>query len=476
MRFVGAIFSWALLFSLAASGQTNHGNVTAAVTFDRDVLPILQSKCQTCHRPGEIAPMSFLSYQTTRPWAKAIKTAILTKKMPPWGADARYGHFANDPSLTAGEIETIMKWVDNGALEGDARDAPPPVQWPEGWRSKPDVVVSLPAIPVPAKGYVEWTDMIIPNPFTKDTWVTSVEIRPGVPAVMHHAGVRFVPHKKDVQYFVPTWGDYRRDEAGYKTSSQPNAAKVTYCKEDQNRLCPAPANALPAPGSFEGFYRPGSGPIDYRYYNAAYLVPGNTDIVVQMHYSPNGTAVTDVTKIGFTLAKSAPEHQLKMYGLQPAGGTNNRETFHIPAGDPNWKSPPTDVIFNVDTELAVFSVHMHERGKAMLYTLTYPSGKSEIVFSEPHYNFNWQLYYDLEKPIRIPKGTKLHIDAWFDNSANNPFNRDPTRDVYGGEQSWEEMMAPWIGLILPADANIQKAITVNPGTKRVGGEVDGIAD
>src|SRR6202163_2680522 len=138
-----------------------------SVTFNKDVLPILQSKCQTCHRPGEIAPMSFLSYQTTRPWAKAIKTAILTKKMPPWGADARYGHFANDPSLTAGEIDTIMKWVDNGALEGDARDAPPAVQWPEGWRSKPDVVVSLPAIPVSAKGYVEWTDMIIPNPFTK---------------------------------------------------------------------------------------------------------------------------------------------------------------------------------------------------------------------------------------------------------------------------------------------------------------------
>jgi hypothetical protein len=446
------------------------------VTFNQDVLPILQAKCQTCHRPGEIAPMSFLSYQSTRPWAKAMKTAVVTKKMPPWGADPRYGHFANDPSLTPGEIDTIVKWADHGALEGDPKHVPPPVQWPEGWRSKPDVVVSLPAVPVPATGYVEWTDMIIPNPFHQDTWVTSVEFRPGVTAVVHHAGIRFVPHKDDVLYNVPTWSDIRRDEAGYKILSQTNPEKVTYCQGEPAKLCPAPANAVARGGSFEGFYRPGSGPIDYRSYNSAYLIPGNTDIVVQMHYSPNGTAVTDVTKIGFTLARSEPEHQLKMYGLQPAGGTNNRETFRIPAGDPNWKAPPADLVFNVDTELALVSVHMHERGKAMTYTLTYPDGKSEIVFSEPHYNFNWQLYYDLAKPIRIPKGTKLHVDAWFDNSTNNPFNRDPNRDIYGGEQSWEEMMAPWIGLILPAHADTQKAITVDPGVKNAGDDAAGAAD
>ena len=152
----------------------------------------LQAKCQTCHRPGEIAPMSFLTFQSTRPWAKAMKTAILAKKMPPWGADPRYGHFANDPSLTQREIDTLVNWVDSGAAEGDPQQAPPPVQWAEGWRSKPDVVVSLPAVPVPAKGYVEWTDMIIPNPFHTDTWVTSVEIRPGVPAVVHHTGIRFL--------------------------------------------------------------------------------------------------------------------------------------------------------------------------------------------------------------------------------------------------------------------------------------------
>jgi len=166
-------------------------------------------------------------------------------------------------------------------------------------------------------------------------------------------------------------------------------------------------------------------------------------------------------------------HQLKMYGLAPAGGTNNRETFRIPAGAPDWKAPPADLVFNVDAELALVSVHMHERGKAMTYTLTYPNGNSEIVFSEPRYNFNWQLYYDFAKPVKIPKGTKLHVEAWYDNSANNPFNRDPNRDIYGGEQSWEEMMTPWIGLLLPPDADIQKAVTVNPGVKSVGRDTSG---
>jgi hypothetical protein len=126
--------------------------------------------------------------------------------MPPWGADPRYGHFANDPSLTQDEIDAIVKWVDGGASEGPAKDEPPPVRWPEGWKSTPDVVVSLPAIPVPAKGNVEWTDMIIPNPFKEDTWVNSVEIRPGVPAVVHHAGIHLVPHRDDVQLLCADLG------------------------------------------------------------------------------------------------------------------------------------------------------------------------------------------------------------------------------------------------------------------------------
>ncbi len=452
-----------VLFSVLAVAQTNR----SAVTYHKDVLPILQAKCQTCHRPGEAGPMSFLTFESTRPWAKAMRAAVVSRKMPPWGLDPKYGRFANDPSLTQQEIDTITQWAEGGALEGDKKDAPAPVEWPEGWRSKPDVIVSLPAVSVPAKGYMEWTDVIIPSPFKEDTWVTSIEFRPEVRAVMHHAGVRFAPHKDGVLYGVPVWSDIRRDESSVEIPAETRPPMVTYCKEDPKKLCPAPANAILDGGAFEGFYRPGSEPIDYLFYDSAFLIPANTDIVVQLHYSPNGKAVTDVTKIGFTLAKREPVRQLKMYGLEPAGGMFNRKTFHIPAGDPNWKAPPADVVFNMDTELAILSVHMHERGKAMMFTLTYPNGTSEIVMNLPRYNFNWQFFYNLAQPIKIPKGTKLHVDAWYDNSPNNPFNRDPSRDVYCGEQSWEEMMGPWIGLILPRDVDVNKVLTLNGGTDQV---------
>src|SRR3984893_9447505 len=150
----------------------------ASVTFHKDVLPILQKNCQGCHRPGQIAPMSFLTYQETRPWAKAMKAAVVTKKMPPWFADPRYGHFLNDRTLKPSDIDTIAKWADGGAPEGNPKDSPPAIQWPEkGWEIKPDVILDVPEYKVPAKGIVEWTDITIPSPFTKDTWVSAMEIR-----------------------------------------------------------------------------------------------------------------------------------------------------------------------------------------------------------------------------------------------------------------------------------------------------------
>src|SRR5579864_9467400 len=147
-----------------------------AVTFNKDVLPILQKNCQSCHRPGQMAPMSFLTYQSARPWAKAMKGAVVTRKMPPWSADTQYGHFVNDPSLKQSEIATIAKWADSGALEGNAKDAPAPVQWADGWVIQPDVVIDGPVTDVPARpknNVVEWHTVIVPTGFTKDTWVTS---------------------------------------------------------------------------------------------------------------------------------------------------------------------------------------------------------------------------------------------------------------------------------------------------------------
>jgi len=154
--------------------------VDSGPTFNKDVLPILQKNCQTCHRPGQIAPMSFLHYKSTRPWAKAMKVAVATRKMPPWFADHHYGQFENDRTLPQKDIDIITKWADAGAPEGDAQDAPPPIQWPsEGWQIQPDIIVEGPEFKVPAKGVIEWTNIVVPSGLTKDTWVTSMELLPG---------------------------------------------------------------------------------------------------------------------------------------------------------------------------------------------------------------------------------------------------------------------------------------------------------
>jgi len=316
MRSVGIALCCLLLFSVAAFGQ--------GVTFNKDVLPILQARCQSCHRPGEVAPMSFLSYQTTRPWAKAMKAAVIERKMPPGGLDPRYGHFVENFSLSQTEIDTIAKWADAGAVEGDPKDALPPVQWVEGWRSKPDLVIEAPPFNVPAKGWVENMIMVLPNPFKKDTWVTTIEIRPGVPAAMHHAGVRFAPHMDGVKYGKFYWSDIKRDETGIHVPGQPRPERVTFCSADQKDVCPAPEANLITDGAgagFEGFYRPGGAPLDYAYYKTAYLIPADTDMILSLHWTPTGKPVTDITTVGFVLAKEEPRRQLIMRAMAHSGGS-----------------------------------------------------------------------------------------------------------------------------------------------------------
>jgi hypothetical protein len=389
------------------------------LTFNRDVAPILQARCQSCHRPGQAAPMPLLTYQDARPWAKAIRNAVATRKMPPWFADPRYGHFANDPSLPQTEIDTLVNWANQGAAEGDPHDLPPPVQWPrDGWQIEPDAVVSLPAYQVPAKGIVDWIYVTVPTGFTKDTWVTSIEILPGDASVLHHAGVFVRPHTPD---------------------------------EDP----------LTGIGAAIAVYVPGFRAMDYRVHHAAQLIPANTDLVVQLHYTPNGKEVTDVTKIGFTVAKEPPQRRFITYSPQTPA-IKDRKVFRIPAGDPNWKSPPVDGVFHVDAELVWFLPHMHLRGKDMTYSLTYPGRKPQIVLSVPKYDFSWQIGYEAASPIRVTKGTRLHVDAHYDNSANNAANPDPAHEVYGGTQTWEEMMAPFFGVVVDARVDPRKVMTL-PG-------------
>jgi hypothetical protein len=416
---------------------------SSLVTFNKDVVPILQKNCQACHRPGEIAPMSFLSYQEVRPWAKAMKAAVALRKMPPWFADPQYGHFSNDHALKPSEIETIAKWADTGAPEGDSKDLPPAVKWPQGWQIQPDVIIQGPVVDVPAhpkNNVIEWMSVTVPTGFTKDTWVTSVQIKPEHPAVAHHICMGFNRPDPKVKYYEPVWQDKDRDEDGSAIPAKgPTFGPATPTGRFRSMA--------------EDCYLPGNPVADYRDFHAAKLVPAGSDITLNLHYTPNGTAVTDHVQIGFTVTNEPPQRR---YVSLSTTAPMDPEHFAIPPNDGNWQSPPADVTFNQDVELVYMMPHMHFRGKDMTYTLVYPDGRKEIVLNVPHYDFNWQLGYNTS--VKVPKGTKLHVDAHFDNSPNNKFNPNPNKTVYYGEMTWEEMMFPFFGVVVDKNADPTKIL------------------
>jgi hypothetical protein len=416
----------------------------APVTFARDVLPILQKNCQSCHRPGQIAPMSLLTYEAARPWARSIKAKVESRQMPPWFADPQHGRFANDRSLTPGEIQKLVKWADGGAVQGNPVEAPPAIQWPaDGWQIKPDVVVKGPEFRVPAhadRNVIEWVTMTVPSGFTKDTWVTSLEIKPSDLTVTHHICITFRPHRPDVKYYVMNWTEAPRDADGVVVKSNGSVS---------------PAGTLPVAGgqgagTGGGFscYVPGVQADDYRPLHAAKLIPANSDISVQVHYTPSGKEVVDRPLIGFTLAPAPPEKQWISYGISGGG-----PKFAIPPNDGNYSSPPVDAEFTTDVELVQMMPHMHLRGKDMTYHLVYPDGRDEIILNVPRYDFNWQIVYQPMTPIRVPKGTRVHVEAHYNNSPSNKFNPDPNRTVYIGRMTWEEMMAPFFAVIVPSDVD-----------------------
>ncbi len=434
------------LVGLLLGGTALAAEPAPAVTFHKDVLPILQKNCQSCHRPGQIAPMSFLTYAEARPWAKAMKAAVLTKKMPPWFADPHYLPFANDRSLKPSDIDTIAKWADSGAAEGDAKAAPPVIQWPgEGWEIQPDLIVKGPEFKVPAhpkNNVIEWSYIIVPSGITTDTWITSMEIRPSEPAVTHHICVYFKPHTADVKYNQPIWDDKERDETG---SAVPRAAGGG-----------RPSQGITAGSTgIEGCYVPGQRTQDYRTHHAAKLIKAGSDIIFQVHYTPNGQEITDRPEIGFTVAKEAPQRVYVTVGIS---APSDPKSFAIPPNDPNWESPKAIATFDQDADLVWMFPHMHVRGKDMTYRLVYPDGHMETVLNVPRYDFNWQLGYDLAAPVHVTKGTRLEVTAHYDNSVNNKFNPDPNRTVYYGDMTWEEMMFPFFGVVVEKGIDPKKVV------------------
>jgi hypothetical protein len=394
----------ALLSALSLSAQ--------APTFYRDVLPILQTHCQSCHRPGEIAPMPFDTYPHTRPFAAAIREQTTLRKMPPWFADPCCGHFSNDRSLSAQDIATLAAWAEAKAPAGDPAGAPPPPKYTHGWNiAPPEVVFNMPKPKLmPASGDVPYQYIILPTHFREDRWVSMSEIRPSNRAVVHHA----------VAYVRPPDSTWLRGAP----------VGVPFGAND------LPAGALRQDASFTIadillVYAPGSLP-DAWPAGFAKLIPAGSDIVLQMHYTTTGHITQDQTRIGLVFAPSKPEKRVITVQL-----TN--DTFSIPPGDDDYRVEVHGSIPN-DALLLSFFPHMHLRGKSFEYNIVQPHGRIRTLLRIPHYDFFWQLSYRLATPIPLKAGTILQAVATFDNSKNNPHNPDPAATVEWGEQTWAEMM------------------------------------
>jgi hypothetical protein len=362
--------------------------------------------------------MSFMTYDEVRPWAKAMKTAVLTKKMPPWSADPHYGKFANDRSLSQAEMDTLVAWVDAGAPAGNPKDAPKPREYFQGWQiGKPDVVYELPTpIDVPASGVVDYTYVVIPTNFTEDKWVQFAEVRPDARQVLHHVLAFLRPpgssFLRDAQPGVPYIPRHRVSEGRQGGQAQGNI-------QDQ------------IPGEMLVGYAPGLPPTQCKP-GEAKLIKAGSDIVLQLHYTPNGKTVTDRSKFGLIFAKEPPQKRvMTMMAMN--------FFLKIPAGDPNYEVH-SRAILQQDVNLVSLMPHMHLRGKDFLYKAVYPTGESQVLLSVPKYDFSWQIAYGLDQELLLPKGTRIECTAHYDNSANNPANPDATKEVRWGDQTFEEMM------------------------------------
>lgn len=383
-----------MIFATATSKSN-----ASTVTFTKNVAPILFKNCAECHRPGEIAPMSLMTYQEVRPWAKSIRERVVEGSMPPWSADPKYGHWANDPRLSKQEIDTIVEWVNAGAPKGEDKDLPPAPKFTQGWTiGTPDVVIEMPEeYTVPADGTVPYLYFSMPTGFTEDKWIQAMEIRPGNRTVVHHV----IAYAQD---------------AGNKDTNPGGEGEIRGGRVHLGGITPNKTGVVFAPGT-------------------ARLIKKGSSIVFQMHYTTNGQVTKDRTKIAFVFAKE-PAKKMVMTG----NAINAR--FSIPAGDPNYEIKASKT-FDEDVLITSFMPHMHVRGKSFAYTAVYPDGRSEILLNVPKYDFNWQHTYIPKEPIALPKGTRLDCVAYYDNSLNNKFNPDSTKVVRWGDQTWEEMMIGW---------------------------------
>jgi hypothetical protein len=391
----------AALAALYPAGLAGQRPASQDVTYSRDVAPILNAKCVSCHRPGEVAPFALLSYAEARPWARSIRQQVVQRRMPPWNADPHYGEYQNDRRLTEKEIETLVAWVDGGAKEGNPAEAPPKPQFTDGWQiGTPDLVLTMAEpVKIPASGTIPYITVPTDHVFQEDTWIQAIEVRPGNRRVVHHA--------------------------------------VAQSSGGENGMGGGQNVHLYSPGLEAMIWREGYGK----------FFPKGTRFSFNMHYNAIGQETTDQSKIGIRFARTPVHTQVNTTIV-----LNN--TLVIP---PMVQKHEVVAAFQFPSEARIHGLrpHMHLRAQLGTASLITPDGNRRVLLHIPKWDDSWQNYYVMQRPIRVPQGAVLEYLATYDNSTANPLNPDPTIAVRWGQQVWDEMHSTYMTWTAVNDRNRQ---------------------
>jgi hypothetical protein len=409
------------------------------VTFSKDVAPILQQKCQECHQPESIAPMSLITYQEVRPWARSIRERVASRQMPPWHIDPAVGvqKFKNDMSLSREQIDTIVRWVDEGAPQGDPRDmpTPPPITTSNQWRAEhdgygpPDLIVRSPDYTMPAVHQDVWWRPMSDIPLTEPRWVKMVEMRPTTlqgRKIMHHA----------IAYLV-----LNNDPEAVNTGTATGGGGPSKFDDLVNRR---PQLMEWAIGKGYDLYRPGTGKL---------LLPGEK-ISWDQHIHAVGEAITSGMELGIWFYPKGQEPQKRSYLV---GFTAIDRSKGLDIAPNSIAMSEGFTVLKENTLIENFQPHFHLRGKAMQVEAILPDGKKQIVSYIGNFNFNWMtnyIYADDAAPA-FPKGTVIHVTAWYDNTKANKNNPDPDQWVGYGDRTVDEMGHAWMNVVYLTDAEYQ---------------------
>ena len=405
---------------------------SAEPTFAEDIAPILYRNCTVCHHPGGLGPFSLIQYDSAKARATKIRAAVSTGVMPPWHADGPHGVFRNDRRLSDADKQTIVRWVDAGALPGDLKKLPAAPDYSAKWAiGVPDVVVAMSEeFEVPATGMIEYQYFDVPTNLTEEKWVQAIEIMPGARDVVHHVLVyaKIPPGTAPVAP-APAAAAPPSPAAGAPTGPLFIRNRAHGIPAPPRRLDPRnPPRQL---GALIGSTAPGTNVVEFPAGTALRLRAG-TVLTFQMHYTAHGHATKDRTSVGFRFAKEMPTEEI--FAASFVNGS-----FTLPAGAKDVQVPAELNVGATPVRIWGMLPHTHLRGTRWQYTLEKPDGTSEIILDVPRYDFNWQTYYLFATPLELPAGAKIKSMAWYDNSASSKHNPDPTKDVTWGDQTWEEM-------------------------------------